>query len=774
MRRQVTRSGRTQHYAAVSTPDTTHVPMEDNNDNGPQSTLQHLNEIMSENNKEMLWKSVKPQELKNLVAPYGLHLDALERVIVTQHHRAVEVADPKKLVKFIENLTGGGGAREELDALSAEVAAAEEEESRLDNIYEDLITRSEDLTPALQKWKRFGISKLDYLDRVAVVTKQKARALERQAVDSLTEQEAARESLAKTETAQEAARIHADSLLAKKEEAESALAAARTELKRLIQKKQSALEEVEKAKVRECNAAATNKRAVAACIPNTKAKLSKHDDQASNLEEQVAVQCKIVDDLEKDVVSLRVKAGEEASNSAAEVQLIRQAWKESQVRSKAAARAAQAALAAHEESVSAEANLTAAVKKEENAFAKATKSFENALQKVSALNDQVAHKKQEIVDAEKKATTAATELQGHRASISKMEHTIAKLRNHLSQEGVDVHDISRSGGNGAQSIDAAIAALAKQAHQAGESPLAGAFYGRLHSVLRVPYPDMVPAVNAVLLERCNPNSSVVTSTRIAAEAVVDHFRKNKVGIVTCDVLNELKKPPLSTVVEEDASDGAEEGLSAGQNRSTRKNNRRNSVPDQHNNDTVSCLSVFVESKKGVLGSDALVEEYFGGWYLVPDVATAHKMIQHDRTTGKGKERKWGPHLKNYVTMSGALFKHDGEIVGERTQQVLRFKGPYLLKGNFVDPGAKIGGRMKENEGITAIKVKYAEAQLILRALGNDLSKHIKTSTELYSHAAVKKSEIMDLKRQYETALRVMAREEKVRIIILYIVLIIFN
>lgn len=741
MRRQVNRSGRTLQYAAVGTED---QPILLNVDS--EATINHHNAIL-DNDANIPWRSIKPDELKNLLLPYGLQLEALERVIVTQHRRAVEVADPKKLVKFIETLIGGGGAREELDCLNAAVAAAQEEENRLDKAHHELVSSTEELAPALQQWKRFSQSKLEYLQRLAVVTKQRARGLERQALEAIADENAAKEALEGTEAAQEDARNTADELLLKKEEADAALNAARVELERLVHEKQSALEELEKAKVRERSASAAKKRAVSALIPNGKDALAKLEKQVIELQQQGAKQRAKVEEMEKDLKLLQATAREEAGNSDVDVQAARQAWKEAQARSKSAVDAAQSAAIHAEEGAANEAAATTALKKEESALETAAKASDSSHEKVSGLKAQMLSTKQELAEAEAAAQMINKQIMEHQQCRYKLEAKLSQIADALANEGVDLSDPT-TGCSRAQSMDAAVASLAKQAQHESTGPLAGAFHGRMHSVLRVTASAMSPAVNAVLLERCNPAASVVTSTRTAAEAVIEYYRKNQIGRVTCEVLEELRK--VNKVGEKEPYSGSG---------ATRKQQKSSG------NETVAPLSAFIEGKKEVQGSDALLEEFFGAWDLVPDAATAHKMLEQQRAaTRGGRQRDWGV-LRNYVTMTGALFKHDGEIVGERSMQVIKSKGPYLLKESFVAAEAtptSTGRTAAEGNTVEAYMTNYAHGQEALKVIHSQLDNLAGQLPGLLAAVAKKKAQVMEVRNQYEAALRVMQRDEKVK------------
>lgn len=98
---------------------------------------------------------------------------------------------------------------------------------------------------------------------------------------------------------------------------------------------------------------------------------------------------------------------------------------------------------------------------------------------------------------------AAAQLRGELQAVEAQLHELQPPSpSHGSIGGkAYVHTKGQAAPGGKQSVGQAVAALAQQA-QRGELP--GALYGRLCNVARVAQPEALAAVNAVLLETCNP------------------------------------------------------------------------------------------------------------------------------------------------------------------------------------------------------------------------------------------------------------------------------
>lgn len=65
------------------------------------------------------------------------------------------------------------------------------------------------------------------------------------------------------------------------------------------------------------------------------------------------------------------------------------------------------------------------------------------------------------------------------------------------------------------------------------------FHGRICNIAAVADEHMAVAANAVLQEISHTPSCLVVSSRAAAQRVISHFRDNKIGTVTCKILDEI-------------------------------------------------------------------------------------------------------------------------------------------------------------------------------------------------------------------------------------------
>jgi hypothetical protein len=754
IRRQINRSGRSNFHCALEFIQTqtqrTSVPRNaaataqherttnSTKKNGDSSTanleLEGDNESDSDNDDDdndddflpdtLLWHESSHKHLASLLSKYGLDINALERVIITQHRRAVEVADPKKLVQFIEQLIGGGGVHQELETVTAEVVAAEAEERRLDAQYDVLISKSEELNPALRQWKRFNESKLEYSERVAIVCKKKAVLLEKEAISAGKEAEEAEKHLEMTEITQETNRIKADEMLLVKEEAEKVAEEAAAEQWDRNLHHQRTLDILERVQVRERAAAQASKKALHALSSTVAAILigadapdqQKKSNTAANSKKSgkggaPAAAKKLKEQLEKKTEKLenqqemgsleeKLKLEEQASNETCvskEVLAARAAWKEADKIADAAAATAQTAAEKSSEANSTASNALFSLQKHEK--------VENGAQiAVKECNDVINSSENELLsleNEEKEALAAAQaaerELAAHQIEAMKLENTLRDSSKALEAAGIDEDDASFSGvlpnnnknvdaGGSSetrfrQSVDDAVASLAQQAHHDELNPLTGAFHGRYHSVLRVLSSDATTAANAVLLEKCNPASSLVTSTRTAAEAVVGYFTDNKVGRVSCTVLEELRGKEDSTGAAASASADAAAMLEP----------VLNGTPG-----AICPLSSLIQANSNVAGGSLLSSELFDSWFVVSDPISAAKIIEHDRkenstrAVGKGKKKNKSDQSaitrRNLVTLCGSLFKFDGEICAPKEDAALKLKAKYFLSSDFVEIG----------------------------------------------------------------------------------------
>ena len=732
---------------------------------------------------------------------YGLDVkNGLERVIVTQHRRAVEVADPKKLVKFIESLIGGAGAQQKLEELTTEYAAAHAEEDRLDDQYGELVNKTEQLYPALHQWKRFNENKLKYQERVATVCRKRAVLLEKESKLAGEEAENAEKKLESIETAQETARIKADELLLVKEKADDDASAAVAEQKNVVAQHQTALEELERAKARERSAEMTFKRATAAVsstiaavnpTPTTGNQKKKkkaatagrvQEDlgkKAEKLENEVAAVEQELEMLEKERVQLRKESVENTNKLPLEMQQARKSWKEAEGRATAAAATAQVAAKKSSEATAAVFNATSALEKQRKTVSTTEKAVEKWNDSISELEIKLCA----LENDEKKAHAAAEEAEKNLASHSikgmKLETALKDSFKALAAAGIDADEpeytkysvLSKNNKNqnqnGGQSVDAAVAALAQQAQHDDLNPVTGAFHGRVHSVLRVLNPQASNAVNAVLLEKCNPASALVTSTRSAAEIVVSYFKENKVGIATCTVLEELR----STGSTGSGSNGKEGSATASDAAAVKL-----LAPILNKTPGAICpLSMLIQPNTDVPGSSLLVSDVFANWYLVSDPLSAAKIMDQDRKKEKVAAAAGGGvggGRRNLVTLCGSLFKCDGEICAPKEDAFLKMKEKYLLSSDFVEIGCSenlTGGfsssfslqNSKEIEQMVE-KLKAEHDQAVATVNDHELATEAIEEHASAAHAMLGSTQtaVSSMKHNIEVALKALQKETK--------------
>lgn len=138
-------------------------------------------------------------------------------------------------------------------------------------------------------------------------------------------------------------------------------------------------------------------------------------------------------------------------------------------------------------------------------------------------------------------------LLAYRSAGSGCSRTVLCLQNQLEQLRSDHADsaedtITARGGNNNRNskwmaYNAAVSHLMQCSRQGS---LPGRFYGRLCNAVAVPDCNDVVAVNAVLQEVTNLSSMLIVADRQTANAVVDHFRTERIGMVTCKILIELR------------------------------------------------------------------------------------------------------------------------------------------------------------------------------------------------------------------------------------------
>lgn len=766
--------------------------------------------------KDLIWSDISQRDLARILSNCGLDINALDRVIVTQHRRAVEVADPKKLVLFIEQLIGGGGAQKELEALTAQWMAADAEERRLDEEYDTLISKSEELNPALQQWKRFNENNLEYQERLATVYRKKAVLLEKEANAAAEEAETAEISLKTLEDAQEAARITADELLVVKEEADGVAAEAAAEHSTSATQHNTALENLERAQARKRAANAQSKRAVTTLssavaavsaeeytLENTKNKAEgkrgaakaaagkikeQLEKKAEELENQVAA---LQQELETIGEEIEEKIVEESNDGviSGKVLAAREAWKQAREKATAAAEAAETAAEQSSQAKLTDLNATSGLKSRKKAEHDAHKAVERSNSSMLSLEKCLLALEKEEMEAHRSAEAAENELTTHHIEAMKLEKALQKTTKALKDANIDDGDSYYQPRNdknahasgrfetSRQSVDAAVVALAQQAQHDELNPLTGAFHGRIHSVLRVLIPEAINAANAVLLEKCNPASALVTSTRTAAEAVVDYFKENKVGIASCTVLEELRGKN-------------------GDDNSTNNNNEAAAskmlAPVLDKTPGAICpLSSLIQNNTNIAGSSLLSSDLFNSWYLVSDPMAASKLIEQERkeaaaggggggggsagsksSTKKNQQKKQTIlplQRRNLVTLCGSLFKCDGEICAPNEEALLRFKIKYLLGSEFVDngsPGSLLNPSLKSDEVkeyeriVEKLRAEYASAVSAVEELECATDAVNERTSAAHAVLASKQAATAATRSKIEALLKAMQKETK--------------
>jgi chromosome segregation ATPase len=184
-------------------------------------------------------------------------------------------------------------------------------------------------------------------------------------------------------------------------------------------------------------------------------------------------------------------------------------------------------------------------------------------------------------------------------------------------------------------------------------------HGRFSELVRVKreYAEAVLAVNAVV-ERAASSSVVVDSKRIALQ-VISHFRQNCVGRISCDILEELRKPQRSPCSQ------------AG-------------VP----------LVSIVECRRS--DYDRVAAKYLSNWLLIPTRREASALRQSREGSA------W-----NIVTTQGECFLRNGEIFTTRTSSSSRyavgldFKSISLCRAASEDP---FQGKFEEQVSMQEKKV----------------------------------------------------------------------
>jgi hypothetical protein len=754
-------------------------------------------------NQNLNWKDISRKALAPMLVRYGLDINALERVIVTQHRRAVDVADPKKLVQFIEQLIGGQGAQNEIEALSAEYVAAENEAGRLDDEYETLVSKSEELNPALQQWKRFNESKLEYHERLATVCKKRAVLLEKESVAAGKEAEEAEKKLESYETVQETARIKADELLAVKETADAAAEVAVAQHKNSLDQHEAALEQLERAKVRNNAATTAAKRASSSlgmiigpvCAEHNLEKTTKAaakgrgaaaaaaekvkellENKAEILESEVNGVQEEVESFDMKLDRLETEENSDESISS-KVLAARKAWNKAQQRADAAA--ATAEIAAKKASQAAQDASTAVftLENKEKVEHDAQKAVEKCNNAIISLEDSLVTLEKEEKHVLAAAEKAENDLAAHQIEGMKLEKALEKASKTLEDAGIDENeyisvpskDTSNGGGGGSrQSVDAAVAALAQQAQHDELNPLTGAFHGRIHSVVRLLSSQALPAVNAVLLEICNPAASLVTSTRTAAEAVVEYFKENKVGVACCIVLEELNTTTgtsnATATTKENSATTAAEML----------------APVLSGTPGALCpLSPLIQARNNVAGSSLLCSDLFDNWYLVSDPLAAAKIREQEKkedgggnSAGKNAGKQSPPRRsrRNLVTLCGSLFKFDGEICAPKENTFLKLKEKYLLFSEFIEIGSSSTTGLSSSgaaDGVayeTMVENLQKEHATALAAVDfHELSAEAINERTAAAHAALasKHAAISTTKSKIEAALKTMQKETKI-------------
>ncbi|KAG7670738.1 hypothetical protein KSW81_004172 [Nannochloris sp. 'desiccata'] len=775
--------------------------------------------------KDLVWSDIAQRDLARILSNYGLDINALERVIVTQHRRAVEVADPKKLVKYIEQLIGGGGAQKEIEGLTAQWMAADEEERRLDEEYDALVGKSEDLNPALQQWKRFCETNLEYHERLSTVCRKRADLLEKEATAAGKDAEVAEKLLETLEGAQEAARIKADELLGVKEQADVVASAAVEEHSASAAQHNAALENLERAQAR-ARAASTQFKRAATTLSSTVAAVSAEDytlqktskkavakcgaataaaeievqleKKAEELENQVAAVQEELEIFQKEILKIRDEESNDGGISK-EVLTARAAWKKTQERANAAAEIAQTAA-----QKSSQANLGASdalshLKYHEKVEHGAQKAVQKCNFSITSLEKSLLALENEEKKARHKAEAAENELAAHQIEGMKLEKALQKTFQALEDAGIDVEDSNyqprnnKIGGDRKscettrQSVDAAVVALAQQAQHDELNPLTGAFHGRIHSVLRVLSPEAINAANAVLLEKCNPVSAMVTSTRTAAEAVVGYFKENKVGVTSCTVLEELRgstkkynsiannnsKAPENSAAAATAAVAASQMLAPVLNKTP---------------GAICPLSPLIQNNTSIAGSSLLSSDVYDTWYLVSDPLSASKIIEQERkkatsaAAGGGggggprnpkkkkiqkKQRHRPPQQRNIVTLCGSLFKCDGEICAPKEDAFLRLKHKYLLGSDYVDIGSSgslnPSSKSKDVEYeqmVEKLRAEYASAVTALEEQECSTNTINERTAAAHAAFAFKHAAIAATKSKVEAVLKTMQKEAK--------------
>lgn len=763
--------------------------------------------------KNLIWNEISQRDLARILSNYGLDINALERVIVTQHRRAVEVADPKKLVKFIEQLIGGGGAQKKLEDLTAQWVAAGAEERRLDEEYDALIVKSEDLNPALQQWKRFHENNLQYQERLATVCRKRAVLLEKEATAAAKEAETAEKQFNTLEGAQEAARIKADELLVVKEDADVVVTEAVVEHSTSAAQHNAALENLERAKARE-RAAATQFKRAATTLSSTVAAVNAEEHTLQNLKttaegkdgaaaaREIKEQLeKKADELENQVADLQkeletfeneiIERRKEESNDgiiSKKVLGARTAWKQAQERAAAAAKTAQTAAQRSSQANQTALNAASGLKSEKKAEHDAQKAVEKCNFSILSLEKDLIALEREETEARRKAESAENELANHQIEVMKLEEALQKASKALEDAGVDERDSyyqPRNDKNASgrletsrQSVDAAVVALAQQAQHDELNPLTGAFHGRIHSVLRVLSPEAINAANAVLLEKCNPASALVTSTRPAAEAVVGYFKENKVGIASCTVLEELRGRSgiyQTAIIKNDT------------NRASAAASKMLAPVLDKTPGAICPLSSLIQNNTNIAGSSLISSDMFDSWYLVSDPMAASKLIEQERKEAKNAAGGGGAgsrkstkkinqmketnrphhHQRNVVTLCGCLFKCDGEICAPHEDSFKKLKEKYLLGSEYVDIGSlsslnpsSKSDDVKYEKMVAKLRSEYASAVTLVEEQECATTAINECTAAAHAAFASTHASIAATKSKIETLLKCMQKETK--------------
>ncbi|KAJ7570082.1 hypothetical protein O6H91_01G106400 [Diphasiastrum complanatum] len=161
----------------------------------------------------------------------------------------------------------------------------------------------------------------------------------------------------------------------------------------------------------------------------------------------------------------------------------------------------------------------------------------------------------------------------------------------------------------------------------------GRVHGRLADLGSITN-DIAKPVNAILCHMTNMATTFVTEDREAANEVIYHFQRNRIGIVTCVILSEANKTSRHPCI------------------------FQHSVLAKPVLSYVSCSEKYLP----------VFARYLQNWVVVSDRNAATQFFQH---------RKNQPGNLNVVTMAGDLFKEDGEIIRVHMKK----SGHCLLRSN---------------------------------------------------------------------------------------------